>query len=637
MENKKKKRSNDKKKDNNKLKILNIISVILNIIILIFFIVNTYMILKYDILPLKYLVLYFLIAIVIPILILVLFYYKKSKFKLKISLLVIDFIYVLLFTFATIYLNKTFNFLDEIDIGIKYITKNYKVVVSKDSTYQVIDDLEKKNIGYVEIDNTDYKVALGEINKKITFQNKSYLDSTTMFEAFGLKELDGLVTTDTYYELLSENIEKFKDDYRVIYEFSVKEKEEEDDITKDVDVTKDVFNVYVTGMDTYGDISTISRSDVNIVISINPKTYQILMVNIPRDYYVVFPGQTKKDKLTHAGLYGTNMSIRTIEDILDIDINYYVKTNFNTVISLVDALGGVDVYSMYTFNYGFYYKKGYNHVNGSQALNFARTRYVLPNGDIDRGRNQEAMIQAIITKATSMTILTRYTTLLESLKGTFMTNISTDKITDIIKMQLDKMPKWNITSMTLSGFGDNDYTSVFKDTKVFVMHPDEETIKKAQEALQDVRDGKILESSYEENTGGEVYTPFRPTPSPVTPDSSKPVVPEEEKDEEEDNKENDENSDIKDDDTNNNDENLNDKDVSDGKEDNNVDDENKSPSDSETTNPDNNTQTNPSDTPSTNPDDNNSDTSKPDDNPTITPGDSENNGDASDIVINVTE
>lgn len=506
-----------------RLKKVNIISIIINIILLIIILLASILILKNDILPVKYLIYYFLIVGFIPLIILIFLFHPKTLPKVKIVLMIVDIIYIILLSILTIYLHKTFLVLDEVSNN-NYVTRNYLVLVRNNSEYQDIKELDKKRIGYVEIETANYSLAIKELNKVITFESKDYIDYTIMLEAFGLREFDGLLTTNDYYESLKEEVLNFESDYRILYKFSVQE-EISYDIKKDVDVTKDSFNIYISGMDMAGRISDIVRSDVNIVVSINPKTKQVLMVNIPRDYYVLFHGQTKKDKLTHAGLYGTEMSIKTVEDLLDIDINYYFKVNFNTVTKMVDALGGVDVYSEYSFQAsegGLYFRKGFNHVNGSQALVFARIRKVLPGGDRQRGKNQQALISAIIKKVTSTdTILLRYPSLLEAMKGLFMTNMSTNKITDIFKMQISENPKWNITSISLDGSDSENYTSVFPDKKVYVMEPYEDTIKEAQEAIKKVQEGVLLESSYQENNNNDVFIPYIPKPTPNSKDEEK--------------------------------------------------------------------------------------------------------------------
>ena len=180
---------------------------------------------------------------------------------------------------------------------------------------------------------------------------------------------------------------------RSIYTFKIKINVK--DVSKDVDVLNDTFNIYLSGIDTYGEISSVSRSDVNIILTINPKTHQILLTSIPRDTYVQLSGTTGyKDKLTHAGIHGVEKSISTIEEFLGIEINYYFKVNFTSVIDIVNTLGVVNVYSEYTFTSkdGYNYTKGYNYMNGAQALSFVRERYAFSEGDIQRGKNQQAMI-----------------------------------------------------------------------------------------------------------------------------------------------------------------------------------------------------------------------------------------------------
>ena len=313
------------------------------------------------------------------------------------------------------------------------------------------------------------------------------------------KEIEGFVIGDSYFDSLVEEDEELKEKLKIIYKFSLKEKLES--FKKEVNLQKDTFNIYISGIDSYGDVNSLTRSDVNIIVSVNPKTHQILMINIPRDYYVTLHGTGKKDKLTHAGIYGLDMSVKTLEDLLDIEINYYFKVNYGALEKLVDALGGVDVYSNYNFttvgtDKSYYFKKGLNRVNGEKALYFVRTRKAFNDGDRIRGENQQAMIQAIIKKACSAEILTRYSNILDSLKGTFTTNFSTDEITDVIKMQLDKMPSWNITSIGLNGFDASEYTYSYPSQKLYVMKPNEETVNNAKETLEKVKKCEILDSSY---------------------------------------------------------------------------------------------------------------------------------------------
>ena len=490
-----------------KIKKLNIYLLITSIIWIFLIILNTYLIFKYDVLPFKYLLIYLSVIVILPILLLYILTRKKVKRGLKVFISVIGIFYIIILSLVFFYLNKTFSFLDSFTSGHNYETNNYVVMVLNDSDYDNISDLADKRIGYVNQAGSKMEQALEKLGDEISFQDEEYKEYDIILNDLDDNSLDAALLEDAYYQMLGEDSEDFYDKYKVIYRFSITEMV--DDITKDVDVTKDTFNVYISGIDSYGNVNSLTRSDVNIVVSVNPKTNQILMINIPRDYYVKLHDTASYDKLTHAGIYGVDMSVSTIEDLLDMEINYYLKVNYNALVKLVDALGGVDVYSKYSFKsagHGYYFKKGYNHVTGLEALDFVRTRKAFEEGDRVRGENQQAMIQAIIKKGTSGTILTRYTSILNSLTGSFITNISTDKITDLVKMQLDNMPSWNITSISLSGSDGAEYTYTYPTQVLYVMIPNEETVTFAKESLEKVKAGEILDSSYTENTG-KVNTP----------------------------------------------------------------------------------------------------------------------------------
>ena len=492
-----------------KIKKLNIYLLITSIIWIFLIILNTYLIFKYDVLPFKYLLIYLGVIVILPILLLYILTRKKVKRGLKVFISVIGIFYIIILSLVFFYLNKTFSFLDSFTSGHNYETNNYVVMVLNDSDYDNISDLADKRIGYVDQVGSKIDQALEKLGDEISFKDEEYKEYDIILNDLDDNSLDAALLEDAYYQMLGEDSEDFYDKYKVIYRFSITEMV--DDITKDVDVTKDTFNIYISGIDSYGNVNSLTRSDVNIVVSINPKTNQILMINIPRDYYVKLHDTDSYDKLTHAGIYGVDVSVSTIEDLLDMEINYYLKVNYNALVKLVDALGGVDVYSKYSFttvgtNKNYFFTKGYNHVNGTEALYFVRTRKAFEDGDRVRGENQQAMIQAIIKKGTSNAILTRYTGILNSLTGSFITNISTDKITDLVKMQLDSMPSWNITSISLSGSDGLEYTYTYPYQELYVMIPDEETVTFAKESLEKVKAGEILDSSYTENTG-KVNTP----------------------------------------------------------------------------------------------------------------------------------
>ena len=387
----------------------------------------------------------------------------------------------------------------------KYKVENYSLVVLKNSEINNLDDIS--NIGYYSNSNGSND-AIKHLEKKKKLEFESYNTSDILVSELINNNIESIIIEDSILNLIYEENEGFKDSTKVIYNFKIKVKTK--NTLKEVDVTKKSFAVYISGIDTYGEISSVSRSDVNIVALVNPKIKQLLLISIPRDYYVKLHGtKGPKDKLTHAGIYGVDMSIHTIEDLLDIDINYYVKVNFTSVIDIVNALGELDVYSEYTFVSfsGYSFKKGMNKVNGEQALDFARTRKAFANGDRQRGINQQAIIEAAIRKASSKAIITKYTSLLKSVDGKYQTNMEYKKMTSLIKMQLNDMSAWNITSYSLSGTDSSNYTYTYNQL-LYVMEPDENSILEAKELIQGILKDEKLENSYN-NIGGTSNTVYK--------------------------------------------------------------------------------------------------------------------------------
>jgi len=242
-------------------------------------------------------------------------------------------------------------------------------------------------------------------------------------------------------------------------------------------ITNRAFNILVVGADNYGTLAGRSRHDVNILITVNPMTKTILMTNTPRDYFVPIPGITYgsyRDKLTHAGIYGVWSSVASIENVYEVDIDYYLRVNFTSFMMIVDALGGVDVYSDYDFRQ---FKKGMNHIsNGSSALTFARERYAFPSGDRQRGINQMHLIEAILNKIMSPAILTNFSQTISSLSNALQTNMTMDEITSLLKMQIDDMASWNIISQSVSGSGAYKETYSMPGWSLYVMLPNQSDI-----------------------------------------------------------------------------------------------------------------------------------------------------------------
>ena len=460
-------------------------------------------------------------------------------------------------------------------IDTEYETYNYSVMVLKDSDYNSVSDIKNEVISYYETKSNENKLLVEKVNK-LGKESKSYTNLNTLATDLLNKETNVIVLEDNYKKTLIDEqddneyneVKDFNDKTKTIYTFSIKVKK--DNTSKDVDVVSEVFNIYISGIDTYGTVSSVSRSDVNIVVTVNPNTRQVLLTSIPRDYYVQLHDTTGyKDKLTHAGIYGTDCSIKTIEDLLDIDINYYFKVNFTSLIDIVDALGGVNVYADQSFSTwnGYHFTKGYNKVDGNAALAFVRERKTFTNGDRQRGINQQALISAMINKCISKEILTKYTSLLNSVKGSIITNMPTKTMLSLVKMQLKSNTSWNISTNSLDGTNASKYTYSYNYQQLYVMEPSEESVENGKELINKVLNGEVLESSYTDSDG-TVHSVTKSNVSKKSSTSSKTTVKKEEVKKEEVKKPidtSDNTSDTKDDvvddssvDENNTDESLND-------------------------------------------------------------------------------
>lgn len=445
---------------------------IVSLIFIITSLIFLYLINDLNILPNKYLTLIIIVVILIDLIILIIY---KNKF-------IIGFILSIIFSF--LYLFLIYNIYNTSDFLKKIINNSesdyYYVIVLKESIYNTINDLENKRIGLFTNEDSRYNEALEKVNNEVNFENTNFDNIDKIYNSIINKEVDAILLSDRDKEYIRENNSDFDTTFKVIYEVSLENVIE--DISKDVEVTIEPFNIYISGIDTYGEINKKSRSDVNIIVTVNPKTKKILLTHIPRDYYVILAGKNSKDKLTHSGVYGINTSVMTIEELLDIDINYYVRVNFDTLITLVDLIDGIDVYSDLDFiswtDSSCHFIKGINHMNGKEALAFSRERKIYQTGDRHRGENQEAVISAIIEKMTSnFTYLGKYQSILNTLEKSFQTNMNSDEITNLIKFQIDTKANWNIQSINLDGTGKYDYTYTYGSTKLYVMEPDIKTIE----------------------------------------------------------------------------------------------------------------------------------------------------------------
>ena len=414
---------------------------------------------------------------------------KKYRFSKIVTV-----VYCVLMIVFVLYMNKSIQTLNEITEVNNEVSK-FSIIVLKDSDFQKVENLEGRKIQI----NTNYNAIeigamMNQLNELICCNYCSEADFINMATNLYNRDVDAILINEAYLWVLEHKYEDFVEDTRVIWNYEYKTKRE--DIKKMAEVENDCFNVFISGIDAEGDVSTVSRSDVNMLATVNMATNQILLTSIPRDYYVYISELKAKDKLTHAGLMGINSSVSTLEDLLNIDINYYVKVNFTTLIMMVDALGGIEIYSPYRIGKpggANYFESGTLLLNGERALRFCRERYDLPNGDEDRIKNQQRVIQGMLNKLISPAIIPNYMDILDSVAGSFETNMSSKEITDLLKEQLKTMKPWDIQSYSLTGNGDYfKGGAMMQDTELYYCVPNEKSVQKATYYINSMIDGEFI-------------------------------------------------------------------------------------------------------------------------------------------------
>lgn len=461
---------------------------VIAIISIIIFIVFGIMLYVLDMIPFKFLIIFYIVFGLLYLYLIFTSFPKKVKNKFRISSCVFLIIFGAVFGIGIKYLNDTMDFVGIIskDLLQKEV---YYVMTLDSSTIKNVKDLDGKSIGIYSSKNSTK--ASNELNKKIKNISKEYKNVVELFEDLQDNKIDAVLINESTKNLLDTDLADMKLKLKEIYKVYVSI--EKTDIVKVVDITKKPFNIYVAGGDAYGSIDNVTNTDVNMIITVDPINRKVLLTSIPRDYYVNLPsfGDDAYDKLTHAGYYGIEESAKAIENLLDIDINYYVKVNFSTIEGVIDAIEGVDVYSDYSFKADIYpdyftFKKGMNHLNGKQALAFARERHSFKDGDVQRVKNQQKVLTAIINKVTSSTTLvTNFSQILDSVGNSFSTNMETKNINRFVKMQLSDMRGWSIESQNLIGtdlYTKETYT--YPSLELYVMKQDKESVDAAKEKIK---------------------------------------------------------------------------------------------------------------------------------------------------------
>ena len=382
-----------------------------------------------------------------------------------------------------------------VDKTIENITNNPEqqitemaIIVLKDSGVHEIAGLKEFIVSYMNDADYEYtKKVMDEIDATVGGEVNyvEFKDKISMVDALYEKTVDAIIINKAYIDMISEmeGYETFEEDIKIIYSSEIVTYM---DIVSDKETNLDTFIVYISGIDMFGAVTSTSRSDVNILAVVNTKTKHVQLINTPRDYYLMFPIENGvMDKLTHAGIYGVDCSMRTLENFYGINISYYVRMNFSGFENIIDSLGGIDVYSECDFTVEpiKHYTVGVNHLSGIEALAFARERYSFPTGDIQRGKNQMAVITAMINKMVSSDMLFNYSEVLDSIAESFQTNMSSDDIYSLVRQQLSDRQGWTIDSCTVTGTSANKITYAMPGREIYVMLPNETDVEKAKELI----------------------------------------------------------------------------------------------------------------------------------------------------------
>ena len=358
--------------------------------------------------------------------------------------------------------------------------------------------------GYDE-DCTQQVVEALQAELKTSIKTKPYENVMVLIDGLYDGEVGAIILNEGYLSILEDDTRfaDFSERTRLLYAVPVDESGNRECMDMEQkplpSITNTPFIIYLSGMDTAAGITSVSRSDVNILMAVNPVTKQVLMVNTPRDYYVVHPyGSGARDKLTHCGIYGIDCSIEALENLYGVDVSGYARINFTGFETMIDAIGGITIYSdrAYSADKYTFMQAGENYLNGKEALAYARDRYHQPGGDNDRGKNQMKVVRAVIEKISSgTTLVSSYSQILSSLEGMFATSITMEDMGKLVRMQLSDMAKWEVFTYAVTGFGDTKVTYSMPGTGAYVMHPNEETVKHAGNLMQKLLDGQTLSES----------------------------------------------------------------------------------------------------------------------------------------------
>ncbi len=485
-----------------------------------------------DILPFKYLLLLIIAFLIVDCLTLFLANGHKNRKTKSIAALVVVVLLLNILLMGDFYVYSTYDTLKKISAE-RDTWEYYDVMTSLDCPYESVSDIVGKEVAVVDMESkqltearerlvtkanvtyeeknsivtvaqTIYATADGDLTNKKSEDNSSQDSNTTetTVDAQSADEkTDGnseessdkseniILLADSQRQVANSNIEGFKENTKILYKIKVKKRA--DDNSKRVDVTKDSFNILISGLDSWGTIDEDGLTDVNMIMTVNPVSREILLTSIPRDSYVPLHSYGAKDKLTHSAIYGQEETKQTIEDFLGIDINYSIRVNFSTFCDVIDAVGGVDVYNDIDFHSsvkGWHYKEGWlRDMYGHYALWFARERKSFTEGDMKRNENQQKVLAALLKKTTSSkVILTRYTSILDAIEDELQTDLTDSDMKRLVRMQLGDMQKWKIKKVNIVGSTGGAPCFSMGGQNLSCVFPNENSVEKAKKSIHDV-------------------------------------------------------------------------------------------------------------------------------------------------------
>ena len=407
---------------------------------------------------------------------------------------------IILVVFSLISLVGVFGFKQMIDITNRmnqtaaFSEVEMSIVVPKDSDIKDVNQLTTVQAPTkVDKNNVDTLMSALKKDKKVDVKVDDVASYQEAYDNLKSGKSKAMVLSGSYASLLESVDSNYASHLKTIYTYKIKTKN--NNSAKQVD--SKVFNIYISGIDTYGSISTVSRSDVNIIMTVNMNTHKILLTTTPRDAYVKIPGggADQYDKLTHAGIYGVETSEKTLENLYGIKIDYYARINFTSFLKLIDQLGGVTVHNDQAFTslHGkFDFPVGDIQMNSEQALGFVRERYSLNGGDNDRGKNQEKVISAIVNKLASLNSVSNFTSIVNNLQDSVQTNMSLDTINALANTQLDSGSKFTVTSQAVTGTGSTGQLTSYAmpNSSLYMMKLDDSSVESASQAIKNLMEEK---------------------------------------------------------------------------------------------------------------------------------------------------